>query len=93
MRPGRNNVIHAPVAADQLASQLQLLDDLHSAASEGRLPQLNALPEEVLKAWLVEMQYLAGETLAEIARHGARKTVPQLRLLRGSAGKRRRPAI
>ena len=36
MRPGRNNVFHAPVDADQLASQLQLLDALHSAASEGR---------------------------------------------------------
>ena len=93
MRPGRNNVIHAPVAADQLASQLQLLDALHSAASEERLPQLTALPEEGLKAWLAEMQYLAGEALAEIERHAAPRAVPELRLLRGSAGKRRRPAI
>ncbi len=93
MRPGRNNLIHAPVAADQLASQLQLLDALHSAASEGRLPQLNALPEEALKAWLAEIQYLASETLAEIERHSAPRAVPELRLLRASAGKRRRPAI
>ena len=93
MRPGRNNVIHAPVDADQLASQLQMLDALHSAASEGRLPQLNALPEEGLKAWLAEMQYLASETLAEIERHAARKEPPKLRLLRSAAGRRRRPAI
>ena len=66
---------------------------LHSAASEGRLPQRNALPEEALKAWLAEMQYLASETLAEIERHAACKAPPKLRLLRASAGKRRRPAI
>ena len=58
-----------------------------------RLPQLTALPEEGLKAWLAEMQYLASETLAEIERHAAPRAVPELRLLRGSAGKRRRPAI
>ncbi len=93
MRPGRNDETQVTFDADQLASQLQLLDALHSAASEERLPQLTALPEEGLKAWLAEMQYLAGETLAEIERNAARKTVPQLRLLRSATGRRRRPAI
>ena len=93
MRPGRNDETQVTFDAEQLASQLQLLDALHSAASEERLPQLNALPEEGLKAWLAEMQYLAGETLAEIERNAARKTVPQLRLLRSATGRRRRPAI
>ena len=93
MRPGRNDETQVTFDAEQLASQLQLLDALHSAAGEERLPQLTALPEEGLKAWLKEMQYLASETLAEIERNAARKTVPKLRLLRGSAGKRRRPAI
>ena len=74
MRPGRNDETQVTFDADQLASQLQLLDALHSAASEERLPQLTALPEEGLKAWLAEMQYLAGETLAEIERNAARKT-------------------
>ena len=93
MRPGRNDETQVTFDADQLASQLQLLDALHNAASEERLPQLTALPEEGLKAWLAEMQYLASETLAEIERHAACKAPPKLRLLRGSAGKRRRPAI
>ena len=93
MRPGRNDETQVTFDADQLASQLQLLDALHSAASEERLPQLTALPEEGLKAWLAEIQYLAGETLAEIERNAARKTVPQLRLLRSATGRRRRPAI
>ena len=93
MRPGRNDETQVTFDAEQLASQLQLLDALHSAASEERLPQLTALPEEGLKAWLAEMQYLAGETLAEIERNAARKTVPQLRLLRSATGRRRRPAI
>ncbi len=93
MKPGHNSETQPVIDIDQLASQITLLDTLHSAASEGLLQQTSPLPEAALKAWLSEIQYLAGETLAEIERHPTRRAAPQLRLLRTGPGRRRRPAI
>ena len=63
MISGNNSETRPAVAADELAGQILLLDALHSAAAEGRLQQLCPLPEDALKSWLAEIQYLAGETL------------------------------
>lgn len=93
MKPGHNSEPQPVIDIDQLASQLMMLDSLHSAASDGLLQRTSPLPEDALKAWLSEIQYLAGETLAEIRRHSNHRTAPQLRLLRTGPGRRRRPAI
>ena len=93
MISGNNSETRPAVAADELAGQILLLDTLHSAAAEGRLQQLCPLPEDALKSWMAEIQYLAGETLAEIERHAVRRTAPQLRLLPKDRGRRSRTAI
>ncbi len=89
MTPEHNYDTRPTIDVDGLASQLELLDALHSAASEGQLQQACPLPAKDLKAWLGEMQYLAGETLAEMERNSR----PPLRLLTPQKGERRRPAI
>lgn len=84
MTPEHNYDARPAVDVDGLASQVELLDALHSAASEGQLQQACPLPAQDLKAWLGEIQYLAGETLAEIERNSR----PPLRFVKTGGGRR-----
>lgn len=46
-----------------------MLDDLHTAASEGHLPTLTPLSSAELVSWLRELIYTAEETIVEIEEH------------------------
>lgn len=46
-----------------------LLDELHSAASEGQLPTVTPLSNTELVSWLRELIYTAEETIVEIEEH------------------------
>ena len=50
----------------RLATLYQALDELHSAASEGRLNTVTPLNKIELLGWLHEFVYTAQETIAEI---------------------------
>ena len=84
MTPEQNFETRPAIDVDGLASQVELLDALHSAASEGRLQETCPLPAEDLRAWLGEIQYLAGETLAEMERDSR----PPLRFVGVGEGRR-----
>jgi phage tail tape-measure protein len=51
---------------DRLGDLLELLDELHSAASENRLQTCTTLPENELLDLLKEVIYTAQETIEEI---------------------------
>lgn len=61
--------LHLLINDARLAAAAEMLDELHSAASEGRLHQISPLTDVELKGWLFEMAYMVNETLAEIDRH------------------------
>jgi hypothetical protein len=46
-----------------------LLDELHTAASEGQLPAITPLSSAELVSWLRELIYTAEETIVEIEEH------------------------
>jgi len=50
----------------RLATLLQTLDELHSAASEERLNTMTTLNKIELLGWLHEFVYTAQETISEI---------------------------
>ncbi|MBE2182273.1 MAG: hypothetical protein IAE89_02495 [Anaerolineae bacterium] len=52
----------------RMGSLMDTLDELHSAASEGRLQQVTTLTNAELIGWLYELVYTATETMAEIQR-------------------------
>ncbi len=64
--------LHLLINDARLATAADMLDELHSAASEGRLQQVSPLTDAELKSWLFEMAYMVNETLAEIDRHQKR---------------------
>ncbi len=66
----------------RLAGLFQSLDELHSAASEGRLQNVTPLTNAELIGWLQELMYVAEETIAEIEEHEAPPVVPHLRLVK-----------
>jgi len=78
----------------QLAEMFDVLDELHTAASENQLSTLTSLNRRELVAWLRDLVYTAEETIAEIEQDNAqpRKSwhEPILRLVeKGEADARR----
>ena len=69
MTPEHRRDTRPAIDLEALARQLETLDALHNAASEGRLQEACPLRAGDLKAWLGEIRYLADETLAEIERN------------------------
>ncbi len=53
----------------ELEDVFQMLDELHTAASEGTLHMATTLNKRDLLAWLQEVIYTAEETIAEIKHH------------------------
>lgn len=66
----------------RLAGLFQSLDELHSAASEGRLQNVTPLTNAELIGWLQELMYVAEETIAEISEHETPPPIPHLRLVK-----------
>ena len=58
-----------------------VLDTLHSAASEGALPAVTAMNTAELVDWLRELIYTAQETIAEIEHTADQRPEPYLRVL------------
>ncbi len=67
----------------RLANLFQVLDELHTAASDGQLQTLTTLSSAEIVGWLNELTYTAQETIAEIS-NGERTTngAPHLRLVK-----------
>lgn len=61
--------LHLLINDARLASVADMLDALHSAASEGSLGQVTPLSPAELKGWLFDLSYMVNETLAEIESH------------------------
>ncbi len=56
----------------RMGNLMDTLDELHSAASEGRLQQVTTLTNAEMIGWLYELVYTATETMAEIQRSEVR---------------------
>jgi gluconate kinase len=67
--------------ASRLAGLFQSLDELHTAASEGRLQHVTPLTDTELIGWLQELIYTAEETILEIQENPMEPAVPHLRLV------------
>lgn len=68
----------------RLGELLDVLDQLHSAASEGELEAFSARNARELTAWLSELIYTAQETIDELDRNNGRSEVV-LRLVEKSS--------
>lgn len=68
----------------RMATIADALDELHSAASDGRLRQVTTLPDAELLGWLYELVYTANETMAEIQRQQDRAEAGPLRIIHTS---------
>jgi ferric-dicitrate binding protein FerR (iron transport regulator) len=73
----------------QLAELFEALDQLHSAASEGRLSAETTLNEREMVAWLQELIYTAQQTIDEIEANQPRHARVFLRLLEKSPSDQR----
>lgn len=76
-------------AGDGLPDLLQMIDDLHSAVSDGELPKFTTLHPDDIAGLLEELVYVAQETLRELnekqsatpMRTQRQQSAPVLRLL------------
>lgn len=66
---------------NRLEDLFQVLDDIHTAASDGRLQSVTTLTNAELMSWLYELAYTAEETIDEL-RKAESNTVPCLRLVK-----------
>jgi hypothetical protein len=64
----------------RLGTLLDMLDELHTAAAEGRLRQITTVSDAELMGWLYELIYTAQETMAEIESHHEQRE-PELLLV------------
>lgn len=64
----------------RLGSLLDSLDEIHSAASDGRLSEITTISDAELVGWLYEVIYTAQETMAEIEAHH-QQCEPELTLI------------
>jgi hypothetical protein len=53
----------------RLDNLLETLDELHTAASDGNLPDVTTVGKMELVGWLYELMYTAQETIREIEQH------------------------
>jgi len=52
----------------RMANLLDVLDELHTAASDGRLAEITTLNRQDMMGYLLEVVYTATETMAEMQR-------------------------
>jgi hypothetical protein len=64
----------------RLFTLVESLDELHNAASEGALDAVTPLSSAELRGWLLEVVYIAQQTIDEIEGHSADQ--PGLTLVR-----------
>lgn len=81
-----NHKQHTPILQvlpqpNRLDAVLDMLDELHTAASEGDLSTTAGMSEKEVLGWLREVIYTARETIAEIEQRQERETTPMPRLL------------
>jgi succinylglutamate desuccinylase len=50
----------------RMAAFFELVDDLHTAVTDGDLEQVTTLPQRELVGWLRDLVYTAQETLTEL---------------------------
>lgn len=84
-------------AGDGLPDLLEILDDLHSAASEGDLPRFTTLGTEEVTSLLEELVFVAQETLRELHKQSSRthsrpQRTPMLRLVQRDQSQEKRQA-
>ncbi len=65
-------ILHLPDTATRLGVVLDLLDELHSLASEDNLSALGNIAKSELVDWLRDVIYTAEETIAEIQQQDLR---------------------
>lgn len=68
-------------ADPRLAAAFELLDDLHTAASEGELDRFTPMSTNEVVGWLQEFVYTAQEALIEIEKRSV-PAAPHLRLVK-----------
>ncbi len=61
-----NNNLELLYNGDRLGDLMELLDDLHTAASENTLPRFTSLGEQDVLGMLKDLMYTAQETINEI---------------------------
>jgi hypothetical protein len=61
--------LHLLINDARLAAVVDMLDELHSAASEGDLDPVTPLTPAELRGYLLELRYMVSETLAELDGH------------------------
>ncbi len=66
----------------RLAAAFDLLDELHTAASEGELGLFTPMSTSEIVGWLQEFVYTAQEALVEIEKRSAPPPPPHLRLVK-----------
>lgn len=84
-------------SGDGLPDLLTLLDDLHSAVTEGELPRFTTLSTEEVSEMLKELVYVAQETLRELNQNPQKQAVrrprqPVLRLVQPDSTPEQRQA-
>ncbi|MCU0512373.1 MAG: hypothetical protein MUE40_07360 [Anaerolineae bacterium] len=80
MSQNRPETMLTTCGAEHLENVLDLLDELHTAASEGTVTSLTGMNQHELLSLLREVVYLAQETMEEIQQNRAQK-MPVLRLI------------
>lgn len=73
--------VHYLVNDSRLATAFEVLDELHSAAADGRLHLLTTMTQRELLGWLRDLMYTAQETIEEIEDRMERQA-PPLRLIK-----------
>ncbi len=67
----------------RLANLFQVVDELHTAASNGQLQDITTLSQAELVSWLNELAYTAQEAISEIKRDEPKSShTPHLRLVK-----------
>jgi len=69
----------------RLVDLFEALDELHNAASEGRVAQATTLSKTELVGWLRELAYIAGETIYELEQPNTAAGQPTLVLVKSPA--------
>jgi hypothetical protein len=64
--------LHLLINDARLAAVVDMLDELHSAASDDRLHQVTPITPADLRGYLLELRYMVNETLAEMDGHQQR---------------------
>jgi hypothetical protein len=64
--------LHLLINDARLAAVVDMLDELHSAASDDRLNQVTPITPADLRGYLLELRYMVNETLAEMDGHEER---------------------